>query len=168
MGGLVYDNSQTMHKLQDRVNYQQHGPSVNYINRVAIQQRLLVEFSCNLHIDSLLKSFTTLCNYWTLYLVVATIVELNYLLETLCHVNSYSFLLLSISFLTEGQDIQLGPRLKRYTSQAGEAWLVICTVAHLCTLVVLLFVNEVDSYVCIKGLCCGFPYDLFMQSSSIV
>ena len=105
MGGLVYDNLQTMHELQDRVNYQQHGLSVNYINRVAIQQRLFVEFSCDLHIDSLLKSFTALCDYWTLYLVVATIVELNYLLETLCHVNSYSFLLLSISSSTEGHHI---------------------------------------------------------------
>ena len=47
----------TMHGLQSRVDYQQHRPSVNYINRVGIQQRLLVEFSCDFHIDSLLRAF---------------------------------------------------------------------------------------------------------------
>ena len=45
-----------MHGLQGRVKYWQHGPSVNYINRVAIQQRLLVKFSCDPYIDSLLKA----------------------------------------------------------------------------------------------------------------
>ena len=58
-----------MHGLQGRVIIKQHGPCVIYINRVAIQQRLLVEFSYDLHIDSLLRALLAcviigLCVQW--------------------------------------------------------------------------------------------------------
>ena len=46
----------TTHGLQGRINIEQHRPCVNYINRVAIQWKLLVKFSYNLHINSLLKA----------------------------------------------------------------------------------------------------------------
>ena len=64
---IVY--SQMTYKHQDRSNYLQHGSCVTYINRVAIQQRLLVEFSCDLHINSLLRALLTcviigLCVQW--------------------------------------------------------------------------------------------------------
>ena len=64
---MVY--SWTMHGHQNRSNYQQHGPCVTYINRVAIQQRLLVEFSYDPHINSLLKALLAcviigLCVQW--------------------------------------------------------------------------------------------------------
>ena len=64
---MVY--SQMTHGLQGRVIIKQHGPCVIYINRVALQQRLLVEFSCDPYIDSLLKALLVcviigLCVQW--------------------------------------------------------------------------------------------------------
>ena len=64
---MVY--SWMMHGLQGRVNIKQHRPHINYINRVAIQQGLLVEFSCDLHINSLLRALLLcviigLCVQW--------------------------------------------------------------------------------------------------------
>ena len=49
-------HSQMTHGYQGRSSYLQHGPCVTYINRIAIQQRLLVEFSCDPYIDSLLRA----------------------------------------------------------------------------------------------------------------
>ena len=59
----------TTYEHQGRSNYSQHGPCVTYINRVAIQQRLLVKFSCNPHINSLLRALLPcviigLCVQW--------------------------------------------------------------------------------------------------------
>ena len=48
--------TQIIHRLQDKINQCQYGLSVIYINRVAIQQRLFVEFSYNPHINNLLKA----------------------------------------------------------------------------------------------------------------
>ena len=62
-------HSWTIHGLQGRVNIKQHRPHINYINRVAIQQGLLVKFSCDSHIDSLLRALLVciiigLCVQW--------------------------------------------------------------------------------------------------------
>ena len=62
-------HTQMMHGLESRSNYLQHGPYVTYINRIAIQQRLLVKFSCDLYIDSLLRALLVcmiigLCVQW--------------------------------------------------------------------------------------------------------
>ena len=54
--GIHMVHSWTMHGHQGRSNYSQHGLCVNYINRVAIQWGLLVEFSCDSYIDSLLRA----------------------------------------------------------------------------------------------------------------
>ena len=59
----------TMHGHQGRVIQCQHRPHINYINRVAIQQKLLVKFSCNPHINSLLRALLVcviigLCVQW--------------------------------------------------------------------------------------------------------
>ena len=42
--------------IRAEVNYLQHRPCVTYINRVAIQQRFLVEFSCDPYINSPLRA----------------------------------------------------------------------------------------------------------------
>ena len=52
-----------------RFNYQQHGPGVVGINKTLIQQRLLVKFSCDPHINSLLRALLPcviirLCVQW--------------------------------------------------------------------------------------------------------
>ena len=56
---------------QGRVIIKQHKLYVIYINRIAIQQRLLVEFSCGPHINSLLRALLPymiigLCVQWLL------------------------------------------------------------------------------------------------------
>ena len=45
-----------MHGHQSRVIIKQHRQNVIYINRVAIQQRLLVKFSCDPHNDICLRN----------------------------------------------------------------------------------------------------------------
>ena len=57
------------HGHKGRFNYQQYGPGVVCINRTLIQQRLLVEFSCDPHVDSLLRALLAcviigLCVQW--------------------------------------------------------------------------------------------------------
>ena len=59
------------HKHKSRCNYQQHGPGVVCINRTLIQQRLLVKFSCDFYINSLLRALLPcviigLCVQWLL------------------------------------------------------------------------------------------------------
>ena len=62
-------HSWTTHGHQSRSNYLQHGLYITYINGVAIQQKILVEFSCNFYIDSLLRALLVcviigLCVQW--------------------------------------------------------------------------------------------------------
>ena len=108
---IVY--SQIMHELQGRVNIKQHRLYVNYINRVAIQQRLLVKFSYDLYIDSLLKALLVcviigFCIQWLSQQQNSTISQNS----ALCRLLFFYFTL--YSFLTKGSV----PKVKKTYSWA--------------------------------------------------
>ena len=56
---MVY--SQTMHGHQGGVIYCQHKPCIYCINKIAIYQRLLVEFSYDSHLISIMKIYCLYC-----------------------------------------------------------------------------------------------------------
>ena len=67
--GVYMVHAWMTHGLQGRADVVQHGLYLIYINKVAIQQGLLVEFFCDPHINSLLRTLLScimigLCVQW--------------------------------------------------------------------------------------------------------
>ena len=150
------------HGHESRVIYQQHGPRDFCINRTLIKKRLLVKFSCefptrypplrDLLLVTLLVFVTSGCHNSRTRPPQRTLRSAD------------SFTLLFYSSSTEGwhslsvkKKLQPGPRLKEYTSQAGEAQPVKCISVHVCISVVLPCVDMVNRYFRVEGLCCGIP-----------
>ena len=64
----------TTYRYQNRVIYHYHGPYIYCINRIVIYWKLLVEFSCDLHLISTLRFIT--------YVTIS-------LLTNICHNSSH-------------------------------------------------------------------------------
>ena len=56
--GIYMVYLQTIYGHQGRAIYCQHGPCIYYINKIAIYWRLLIKFSCNPYLISILRFIT--------------------------------------------------------------------------------------------------------------
>ena len=124
---------------KDRFNYQQHGPGIVCINRTLIQQRLLVKFSCNPHINRLLRALLVcvtirLCNQWLsqqktafsipkdAYKPIVTFFELTNLLSTFQTImnNLLRNLIETEDVATFIDDIIVGTETEKYVQKVRE------------------------------------------------
>ena len=149
------------HGLQGRLRQWQHGPGQICINRTLIKQRLLVEFSCefphhtSFEVYLLVRSFV-LCDKWLLQQQNSTILQDSALRGLLSFTYSLSSSTAS-SVLNVKKNLSRTLGIKGYTSQAGKAQPVGCSVAHACSSVVSPCVGVVDSYIRVEGSCCRIP-----------
>ena len=147
----------TKHGHQGRVKYWQHRPSMFCIYRTLIQQRLLVEFSCEFPLDIRLRDLLVVRSLDLECLVVATTVELDYF-RGLCILQTPFLLLLLIldckPCAQHQEEISQTLGIKGYTSQAGKAQPVVCILVHMCSSVALPCMDMVDSEIHVEGLCC--------------
>ena len=105
-------HSWTTYGLQGRVNIKQHRLCVIYINRVAIQQRLFVKFSCDSYINSLLRALLVcviigLCDQWLLqHILLRSVVRVE---DSGLYLFSFHFsFLFYFSFILFTSNLRLG------------------------------------------------------------
>ena len=165
-------HSQTIHRHQGRSNYLQYGPCVTYINKVAIQQRLLIEFFYNPYIDSLLRALLACV------IIGLCVQQLPQQLNSTIFWDSAScrllFLLYSLSSLTKGSI----PKVKKTYSwslglrdilarQRKLSWLFAQQHTHVYQLYHFLWMWQIVRFMQ-KACAAEFSCDLYMQSNSIV
>ena len=160
------------HGHQGRVKYWQHGPSMFCIYRTLIQQRLLVEFSCefphhtSFEVYSLVRSFV-LCDKWLPQQQNSTILW-DFALRGLL------FFLTLLPSSTESRELNVKKKPKPDPRRKGGYQLGRQSLAghlhtcYMCTSVVLPCVDVVDSVIRIEGLCYWSHCDQSTQSSGVV